>query len=88
MVPLVATNGTIGLTMVPLAYHWYHWHNGNGSFRPWVVSALSRFGRGSFWPGPFRPVVSALGRFGLFWWVVSAENQLITLLIDTVIMPR
>ena len=28
---------------------------GNGSFRPWVVSALSRFGRGSFRPGSFRP---------------------------------
>ena len=25
MVPLVA-NGTIGLTMVPLAYHLYRWH--------------------------------------------------------------
>ena len=30
---------------------WY----GNGSFRPRVVSALSRFGPGSFRPGSFRP---------------------------------
>ena len=29
--------------------------NGNGSFRPRVVSALSRFGPGSFRPGSFRP---------------------------------
>ena len=30
---------------------------GNGSFRPRVISALSRFGPGSFWPGSFRPWV-------------------------------
>ena len=30
---------------------------GNGSFRPRVVSALSRFGPGSFRPGSFRPWV-------------------------------
>ena len=35
--------------------------NGNGSFRPRVVSALSRFGPGSFRPGSIRP------------WVVSAQ---------------
>ena len=29
--------------------------NGNRSFRPRVVSALSRFGPGSFRPGSFRP---------------------------------
>ena len=29
--------------------------SGNGSFRPRVVSALSRFGPGSFRPGSFRP---------------------------------
>ena len=34
---------------------------GNGSFRPRVVSALSRFGPGSFRPGSIRP------------WVVSAK---------------
>ena len=34
---------------------------GNGSFRPRVVSALSRFGPGSFRPGSIRP------------WVVSAQ---------------
>ena len=34
---------------------------GNGSFRPRVVSALSRFGPGSFQPGSIRP------------WVVSAQ---------------
>ena len=28
---------------------------GPGSFRPWVVSPLSRFARGSFRPGSFRP---------------------------------
>ena len=39
--------------------------NGNGSFRPRVVSALSRFGPGSFRPGSFRP-----GSFRP--WVVSA----------------
>ena len=31
---------------------------GNGSFRPRVVSALSRFGRGSFRPESFRQVNS------------------------------
>ena len=39
---------------------------GNGSFRPRVVSALSRFGPGSFRPGSFRP-----GSFRP--WVVSAQ---------------
>ena len=28
---------------------------GPGSFRPWVVSPVSRFARGSFRPGSFRP---------------------------------
>ena len=36
-------------------------YHGNGSFRPRVVSALSRFGPGSFRPGLIRP------------WVVSAQ---------------
>ena len=46
---------------------------GPESFRPRVVSALSRFGPGSIRPGSFRPgsirpwVVS-----GPVWWVVSA----------------
>ena len=39
---------------------------GHESFRPWVVSA------GSFRPGLFRPDFRA-GRFGLIWWVVSAQ---------------
>ena len=39
---------------------------GNGSFRPRVVSALSRFGRGSFRPGSFRPG-------SIRPWVVSAQ---------------
>ena len=39
---------------------------GNGSFRPLVVSALSRFGRGSFRPGSFRPE-------SIRPWVVSAN---------------
>ena len=45
------------------------WGGGNGSFRPRVVSALSRFGPGSFWPGSIRPwVISAQfgGSFRLF----------------------
>ena len=29
--------------------------SGNGSFRPWVVSAKSRFGPGSLRPVSFRP---------------------------------
>ena len=29
--------------------------NGPGSFRPWVVSPVSRFARESFRPGSFRP---------------------------------
>ena len=41
-------------------------YDGNGSFRPWVVSALSRFGRGSFRPGSFRPE-------SIRPWVVSAN---------------
>ena len=40
----------------------------SGSFRPWVVSA------GSFRPGSFRPYLG-VGRFGLFWWVVSAVSR-------------
>ena len=36
---------------------------GNGSFRPRVVSAQSRFGPGSFPPGSFRPWV-VLAQFG------------------------
>ena len=41
---------------------------GFGSFRPWVVSDMSRFGRGSFRLGRF-----GLGYFGLILgWVVSA----------------
>ena len=56
---------------------------GNGSFRPRVFSALSRFGPGvvsawvvSVW------VDSALGRFGPVWWVVSAYfSQLSGLLL-------
>ena len=43
----------------------YHF-NGNGSFRPRVVSALSRFGPGSFRPGSFRPG-------SIRPWVVSAQ---------------
>ena len=39
---------------------------GHESFRPWVVSA------GSFLPGSFRPNFR-VGRFGLIWWVVSAQ---------------
>ena len=39
---------------------------GNGSFRPRVVSALSRFGPGSFRPGSFRPG-------SIRSWVVSAQ---------------
>ena len=39
---------------------------GHESFRPWVVSA------GSFRPGLFRPDFR-VGRFGLIWWVVSAQ---------------
>ena len=61
--------------------------DGFGSFRPWVVSDTSRFGRGSFrlghfglgrfasgrfGRGSFRPDYK-VGRFGLFWWVVSAR---------------
>ena len=41
-------------------------NTGNGSFRPRVVSALSRFGPGSFRPESFRP-----GSFRP--WVVSAQ---------------
>ena len=40
--------------------------NGNGSFGPRVVSALSRFGPGSFRPGSFRPG-------SIRPWVVSAQ---------------
>ena len=40
---------------------------GHESFRPWVVSA------GSFRPGSFR-LDFRVGRFGLFWWVVSARS--------------
>ena len=71
---------TIGTNGTNVTNQWYHWENpehthsyteskclltivsvvtgrfGRESFRPWVVSA---------W------VVSALGRFGQFWWVVS-----------------
>ena len=39
---------------------------GNGSFRPSVVSALSRFGPGSFRPGSFGPG-------SIRPWVVSAQ---------------
>ena len=39
---------------------------GNGSFRPRVVSALSHFGPGSFRPGSFRPG-------SIRPWVVSAQ---------------
>ena len=39
---------------------------GNGSFRPRVVSALSRFGPGSFRPGSFRPR-------SIRPWIVSAQ---------------
>ena len=36
-------------------------YHGPGLFRPWVVSAVSRFARESFRPGSFRPwVVSPL----------------------------
>ena len=41
--------------------HIFIYSTGNGSFRPRVVSALSRFGPGSFRPGSIRP------------WVVSAQ---------------
>ena len=40
--------------------------DGNGSFRPRVVSAKSRFGPGSFRPGSFRPG-------SIRPWVVSAQ---------------
>ena len=63
---------------------------GNGSFRPRVVSVLSRFGPGSFRPGSFRPgsirpwVVSA--QFGGSLWPIFfstirlvTEGQLYTL---------
>ena len=55
-----------------------HIRNGNGSFRPRVVSAQSRFGPESFRPWVVSAWVvsawvnSALGRFGPVWWVVSA----------------
>ena len=67
--------------------------SGNGSFRPRVVSALSRFGPGSFRPGSFRPgsirpwVVSA--QFGgsfrpIFFSTIRlvTEGQLNTLLVS------
>ena len=44
---------------------------GNGSFRPRVVSALSRFGPGSFRPGSFRPGSFRPG--SILPWVVSAQ---------------
>ena len=53
---------------------------GNGSFRPRVVSALSRFGPGLFRPGSFRP--NLVGRFGLFFFStirLVTEGQLNTL---------
>ena len=36
--------------------------DGNGSFRPCVVSAVCRFGLSRFGPGSFRPIL--VGRFG------------------------
>ena len=44
----------------------YYFTSGNGSFRPRVVSALSRFGPGSFRPGSIRPG-------SIQPWVVSAQ---------------
>ena len=59
--------------------------DGNGSFRPRVVSALGRFGLGRFGlgrfgPGSFRP--SLVGRFGLFFSTIRlvTEVQLNTFL--------
>ena len=67
-------------------------YKGNGSFRQRVVSALSRFGPGSFRPGSFRPWSirpwgpgsfrpNSVGRFGLFFSAISlvTEGQLNTL---------
>ena len=45
--------------------------NGNGSFRPRVVSAMSRFGPWSFRPGSFRPGSFRSGSIRP--WVVSAH---------------
>ena len=51
--------------------------SGNRLFRPRVVSALSRFGPGSFRPGSFRPgsirpsVVSA--QFGGSFWPIFSQ---------------
>ena len=58
---------------------------GNGSFRPRVVSALSRFGPGSLRPGSIRPwVVSAQfgGSFRPFFSTIKlvTESQLNTFL--------
>ena len=50
----------IGRGDSPYSHRIVSW-SGNGSFRPRVVSALSRFGPGSFRPGSIRP------------WVVSAQ---------------
>ena len=36
MVPLVA-NGTIGLTMIPLAYQWYQWYHWYNLERYWYT---------------------------------------------------
>ena len=75
----VATD--MGLHCLPMSRKWdarLIWVNMvPGRFGP-VVSALSRFGPGSFrsWVVSVRVVsawvVSVLGRFGQIWWVVSA----------------
>ena len=56
---MIKTQGK--LKRLPIESHVVFWPintanaNGNGSFRPRIVSALSRFGPGSFRPGSFRP---------------------------------
>ena len=47
-----------------ISSEWYE----TGSFRLWVVSAVS------FRPGSFRPNFG-VSRFSLFWWVVSAVSH-------------
>ena len=51
---------------------------GNGSFRPRVVSALSRFGPGSFQPGSFRPWVISAQFGGSFRPIFSSTIRLVT----------
>ena len=56
-----------------------HAITGNGSFRPRVVSALSRFGPesfrpGTFWPGSIRPRVVSVQFSGSFRPIFSSED--------------